>query len=323
MDVNVAGVSLALEHHIGDEPEYVVTTPRGRHYSVPVGVFHALLSAHEEGENNEPKPLDAGVDAILERILALEGHPRQILSKGFWLRVPLASAAVVDRVAGLFTVAFSPKVWPIMLFLALTSIGIMIDVARTTPMKTLGPIPDLVLMYLVTMIAYMFHEIGHASALKASGRHPGPIGFTMYLIFPAFYSDVTEAWRLPRFKRAAVDVAGSYFQITAAIWYLAGFLITHEAFWWYALLLIGTSLVTNANPVFRFDGYWLVRDLFGVTNVLHLPRKMALKYRGDTLRMIPAQLFAGTLCAIWFGYVILMLNEIVGIAKFIALKVHV
>ena len=43
-----------------------------------------------------------------------------------------------------------------------------------------------------------FHEIGHASGCYYSGARPGRIGCGLYLAWPAFYTDVTDAYRLER-----------------------------------------------------------------------------------------------------------------------------
>jgi hypothetical protein len=48
------------------------------------------------------------------------------------------------------------------------------------------------------VVATAFHEIGHASACRFSGARPGEMGVGVYLIWPAFYCDVTDAYRLDR-----------------------------------------------------------------------------------------------------------------------------
>jgi len=321
--IELSGVELTLTHHPGDDPEYVVKTASGRHYSVPSSIFQVLLLEHAQQQlvdgastfngtprNRAEQEHHIKIQAMLNRFRDAEDIPRRLMAKGYWLRIPLIPEKLVDQIASIGAVAFSPKLWPVLLVVALISAVGAVSIAHAGHLKTMGPIADLAVAYVFAFTAYMFHEIGHASALKASGVRPGKIGFTMYLIFPAFYSDVTGAWSLPKFQRAAVDVGGCYFEGLFSFIYFICLLLTHETSLFYALLMIGGSIVNNANPVFRFDGYWLIRDLFGVTNILQLPRLMHMKHRGDFRRLIPAQVVAFCFCGIWLAYVFLMLKSL-------------
>src|SRR4029077_112637 len=46
------------------------------------------------------------------------------------------------------------------------------------------------------LASVIWHEFGHASALRYGGGRARSIGFGLYLIFPAFYTDTTDAYRL-------------------------------------------------------------------------------------------------------------------------------
>ena len=61
------------------------------------------------------------------------------------------------------------------------------------------------------VVATAFHEIGHASACRFGGARPGVMGVGVYLVWPAFYCDVTEAYRLDRRGRLRTDLGGVYF----------------------------------------------------------------------------------------------------------------
>ena len=72
--------------------------------------------------------------------------------------------------------------------------------------------PAWLLAVLVSIVvATAFHEIGHASACRYCGARPGEMGVGVYLIWPAFYCDVTEAYRLDRRGRLRTDLGGVYF----------------------------------------------------------------------------------------------------------------
>ncbi len=64
--------------------------------------------------------------------------------------------------------------------------------------------PGLVLLILVvTVLSAGFHEFGHAAAARRGGATPGAMGTGLYLMWPAFYTDVTDSYRLGRGRPAA------------------------------------------------------------------------------------------------------------------------
>ena len=76
------------------------------------------------------------------------------------------------------------------------------------------------LLLLITGLVVLsagFHELGHAAACRYGGATPGGIGVGLYLVWPAFYTDVTDAYRLPRRDRLRVDLGGLYFNALVAV----------------------------------------------------------------------------------------------------------
>jgi len=129
--------------------------------------------------------------------------------------------------------------------------------------------PELLLAVLGSVVvATAFHEIGHASACRYSGGRPGVMGVGLYLVYPAFYCDVTDAYRLSRAGRLRTDLAGVYFNGIFAL--LAGgvyFATGQEA----ALLAAAVQhliLLQQLLPLMRFDGYYVLTDLTGVPDIL-------------------------------------------------------
>ncbi len=128
--------------------------------------------------------------------------------------------------------------------------------------------PELLLLVLgLTVASAAFHEIGHAAACRYGGGKPGGMGAGIYLVWPAFYTDVTDAYRLPRRSRLRTDLGGIYFNafvavLTLGIWLATGI----EAL----LLLIAVQMleiVKNLSPVIRADGYHILSDATGVPDL--------------------------------------------------------
>src|SRR5690349_5976085 len=141
--------------------------------------------------------------------------------------------------------------------------------------------PELLLLVLgLTIASAAFHEIGHAAACRYGGGKPGGMGAGIYLVWPAFYTDVTDSYRLPRRARLRTDLGGIYFNAVVAVLALGVWLWTGvEAFG----LLIAIQLleiVKNLSPVIRADGYHILSDSTGVPDLY--------AHMGPTLkRMLP------------------------------------
>jgi putative peptide zinc metalloprotease protein len=134
----------------------------------------------------------------------------------------------------------------------------------------------LLLVFVVTVLSGGFHEFGHAAAARYSGAEPGVIGAGIYLVWPAFYTDVTDSYRLGRWGRVRTDLGGLYFNALVVV-------LTFG--WWYAtrwdalLLLVATQIlqmVQQLLPLLRFDGYHLLADLTGVPDLYHRIRPTLL-----------------------------------------------
>jgi putative peptide zinc metalloprotease protein len=67
----------------------------------------------------------------------------------------------------------------------------------------------LILVFAVTVLSAGFHEFGHAAAARYGGATPGVMGVGLYLVWPAFYTDVTDSYRLGRGGRLRTDLGGS------------------------------------------------------------------------------------------------------------------
>ena len=112
-----------------------------------------------------------------------------------------------------------------------------------------------------------FHEFGHAAACRYGGATPGAMGTGLYLVWPAFYTDVTDSYRLGRGGRLRVDLGGLYFNAIVAVAMFGVWAVTG---WDALLLVIATQLlqmVRQLAPMVRFDGYHLLADLTGVPDL--------------------------------------------------------
>src|SRR5207237_7454780 len=75
----------------------------------------------------------------------------------------------------------------------------------------------MLLVLLLVILSAGFHELGHAAALRYAGGTPRSFGFGMYLMYPVFFTDVSDSYRLWRWARVRPDLGGFYFNLVFAL----------------------------------------------------------------------------------------------------------
>jgi putative peptide zinc metalloprotease protein len=160
-------------------------------------------------------------------------------------------------------------------FFALLHFAVLI----TQPLDKITPLTGNTGAYFLFLfvLSFLIHELGHASACRRFGQKHGAIGFGIYVMFPAFYADVTNAWKLDRRKRAVIDLAGLYFQAIFLIVIDVIFLYSNSNTMLYLTIAVSLTMLHTLNPFFKFDGYWLLSDLSGISN-LHEKVRITIYY---------------------------------------------
>jgi putative peptide zinc metalloprotease protein len=117
------------------------------------------------------------------------------------------------------------------------------------------------------LLSALWHELGHAAALRREGYPAGNIGAGVLFVVPVLYCDVTPVAALTRTGRVRVDLAGIAFQLGAGgVCAALGAWLGHEALLWAALaalLVVGWNLL----PFLRTDASWLLADLVGLDSL--------------------------------------------------------
>ena len=117
------------------------------------------------------------------------------------------------------------------------------------------------------------HESGHAIRCRMEGGRVGDAGVNFLLLLPMPFVDVTSSWRFASmWKRISVAAAGMYFELfVAAIFILIwsfDFGPTMNSLSIQVVLMASLStLLFNANPLMKFDGYYILSDLLKRPNL--------------------------------------------------------
>ena len=135
-------------------------------------------------------------------------------------------------------------------------------------------------------VVSLFHEFGHVSALLHCGGIPGGVGISMYYLLPKGWSEINDVWRLSQTDCLYVDSGGVYFQTLLS---LAGYVLNVT---WLNSRVILTVCVTSALmtvinliPNSGSDGYWLVKDAFGIEDVSQKAKSM-FRQQSDGIQSI-------------------------------------
>ena len=127
---------------------------------------------------------------------------------------------------------------------------------------------------LVSWVLLKFvHEFAHGIVCKYFGGQVRETGLIFILFAPLAFVDVTSSWRFAnRWKRIAVASAGIFVELLIASACVFALLYTQSAvvkdILTNTILMAGlTTLLFNANPLMRFDGYFVLADLLKIPNL--------------------------------------------------------
>lgn len=132
---------------------------------------------------------------------------------------------------------------------------------------------NLVLLWLLFPVIKLFHELGHALMTKMFGGDVHDLGLMWLVVSPVPYCEASAAWSFrSKWRRMLVGAAGMMTELFLAalalvVWVNAEpGLIRMLAF--NTILIAGVSTVLfNANPLLRFDGYYMLMDYLEIPNL--------------------------------------------------------
>ncbi len=143
-------------------------------------------------------------------------------------------------------------------------------------------IDTLAWLWLALGISKVLHELGHGYAVKHFGGECHDMGMLFLVLSPCLYCDASDAWTMPnKWHRIAISFGGIYVELciasiaTLTWWFTAEGMLHSIALALMAICSVNT-LFLNANPLMRYDGYYILSDLLEVPN-LRQKAQMALQ----------------------------------------------
>jgi putative peptide zinc metalloprotease protein len=159
---------------------------------------------------------------------------------------------------------------------------------------------NLPLLYAGTLLLKTLHEFGHAFACRRFGGEVHRMGVMLLYFLPVPYVDATASWAFRgKWPRIFVGAAGMIVELFVAalavfVWAVTGDGALHSVAYNLIFVASVTTVLFNANPLLRYDGYYILSDLLEIPNLhmnsLRMLRHLAEKYLfGCTKSESPAE----------------------------------
>lgn len=201
-----------------------------------------------------------------------------------WMKVPLPSPErVLDLVSPALGWTQSKAIIApaMLLFIAALFAGLAHanDISRS--FSGILAVSNWIPLAIVWTLLKLWHEIGHALACRRHGVEVRNCGIIFILFAPCPYVDATSSWSLrSRWSRIHIAAAGMIAELTVAAivvvaWplFASGLGLGLDPDWTRQLaanaLFSATvaTLLFNANPLMKFDGYYILSDFMDAANL--------------------------------------------------------
>jgi putative peptide zinc metalloprotease protein len=189
------------------------------------------------------------------------------------LALNLRKGVISPKLVRAITTVFYPFFLPPVVIAAVVALGALDywlftqhGVAQGVRDTVMNPTLFLGMIGLVVVSAFL-HEVGHATGLRYGGGEPGVMGAGVYIAFPAFYTDVTDAYRLSKGGRLRTDLGGLYFNGLFILGTYAAYYVTGFEPLLFLILVQHIEMAHQLLPFLRLDGYYVVADAVGVPDL--------------------------------------------------------
>lgn len=143
------------------------------------------------------------------------------------------------------------------------------------------------------IILKFIHELAHGMSLKYYGLSSNELGVTFMVFMPIPYVDASNVWSLnDKWRRIVISLAGIYAElIVSSIALFLYFLVSdqHIKSMCLSVAIVGlsSSILFNANPLLKFDGYYALEDFVEIPDLYERSKKYCLMRYKSLLFSIP------------------------------------
>lgn len=133
--------------------------------------------------------------------------------------------------------------------------------------------PNILYMWCVMGAAKVIHEFGHGLSCKHFKGECHEMGVLLLVFSPCLYCDVSDSWLLEnKWKRIMIGAAGIYIEVLLSAFAIFGWWYSKDGLFNYLCLNLFfvstvTTVIFNANPLMRYDGYYMLSDFLEIPNL--------------------------------------------------------
>lgn len=185
---------------------------------------------------------------------------------------------LLNRLYPYFRWFFSPWTVALCISLALSALTLVVvefEVfrAKLPEFYQFFSVHNAILLALVLGATKILHEFGHGLTCKHFGGECHEMGVMILVLTPCLYCNVSDSWLLPsKWQRAAIGAAGIYIEILLAsictfLWWFSQPGLFHNLCLNVMFISSVTTIIFNANPLLRYDGYYILSDIMEIPNL--------------------------------------------------------
>lgn len=133
--------------------------------------------------------------------------------------------------------------------------------------------PNLIFLWCTLAAAKIIHEFGHGLSCKYFGGECHEMGVMLLVGSPCLYCDVTDSWMLKnKWSRMLIGAAGMIIEIALSaiaifVWWMTEPGLLHYLCLNLFFVTAATTVIFNANPLMRLDGYYILSDFLEIPNL--------------------------------------------------------
>jgi putative peptide zinc metalloprotease protein len=144
---------------------------------------------------------------------------------------------------------------------------------------------NLFLLYGTFVVIKLIHELGHAFACRRFGGEVHELGLMLLVLVPTPFVDASTAWSFPsKWERVFVGAAGMIVELFVAslcafVWAgtnAAAYPLVKQLAYNAMFVASVSTVIFNANPLLRYDGYYILSDLLEIPNLRQKSTEYAL-----------------------------------------------
>lgn len=193
--------------------------------------------------------------------------------ESYWWTGELLNSKMCSILSKPLSILFGKAFIPIFIILSFLNISMYESISYVATPTSLGnDVLQIIIVYILLTLILCLHELGHIAALIKANLSPQGISFGFYLFMPILYVNLTDAWKLSKFMRTKLNLAGITVQLFTNLLFMLFISIYSDPFLSgvaHKLLLTNTFIILlNLIPFLKFDGYWIVSDIASIPNLM-------------------------------------------------------